>query len=97
MTYKGRGLATLKEIAVQKIHLNGGPWHDRETALPEGRDHFHIIEPVEDLIARELTMPHEEGKFETVTTREGMYSQVHEVTGRPLRGEFEWDGWRSHD
>lgn len=81
---------------MQKIHLNGGPWHDKDTALPEGRDHFHIIEPVQDVIARELNMPHKEGEFEVVQTREGMYSQVHTVDGRVLPGEYEWDGWRTH-
>ncbi|QKN87748.1 hypothetical protein IXEL_48 [Microbacterium phage Ixel] len=81
----------------QTIHLNGGPWHGRVTALEDGRDHFHIIEPVEDVVARELNMPHPEGEFATVTTREGMYSQVHDINSRPIKGEFEWDGWRSHD
>lgn len=84
-------------MMAQTIHLNGGPWHDRVTAIEDGRDHFHIIEPVEDIIARGIALPHEGDEFATVTTREGMYSQVHQSTGRPLPGEFEWDGWRSHD
>lgn len=74
------------------VHLNGGPWHDRKVALEHNRDHFHIIESVEDAVARALKAPSEDDGIETVQTREGMYSQV-----QGLPGEFEWDGWRSHD
>lgn len=76
----------------QTVHLNGGPWHGRTTTVPDGRDHFHIIEPVEDAVARALEASSPEEGFTTVQSREGMYSQV-----RGVRGEFEWDGWRSHD
>lgn len=81
----------------QRIHLNGGPWHDLETSVPDGRDHFHIIESIEDIISRELKMPHPEEGVQVVRTREGMYSQVHDINRKPVRGEYEWDGWRSHD
>lgn len=74
------------------IHLNGGPWHDRKVALEYGRDHFHIIEPVEDAVDRALKAPSEGDALEVVKTREGTYSQV-----RSVPGEFEWDGWVSHD
>lgn len=75
----------------QTVHLNGGPWHDRTTSVPDGRDHFHIIEPV-DLVGRDIVAPSEDQKVEPLPVWEGMYSQV-----RGVRGEFEWDGWRSHD
>lgn len=74
------------------VHLNGGPWHGRATSVPEGRDHFHIIEPVDDAVERAIKASTPEEGFQTLPVREGMYSQVQ---GRP--GEFEWDGWRSHD
>ncbi|WNN96075.1 hypothetical protein SEA_SCHIMMELS22_44 [Microbacterium phage Schimmels22] len=77
----------------QNVHCNGGPWHDRRVAVENGRDHFHIIEPVADVVAREMTKEHDADEgLQVVHTREGMYSQV-----RGVPGEFEWDGWRSHD
>lgn len=75
------------------VHLNGGPWHGRKVALENSnRDHFHIIESVEDAVDRALKAPSESDALEVVKTREGTYSQVQ---GYP--GEFEWDGWVSHD
>lgn len=75
----------------QNIHLNGGPWHDRIVVLEDGRNHFHIIQPVDEAVAAALVAPPEEG-FQVVQTREGIYSQVQ---GTP--GEYEWDGWVTHD
>lgn len=72
----------------QTVNLHGGPWHGRTTAVQEGRDHFHIIEPEEPL-ASLLT---DEDIPTSVKTREGMYSRIHNS-----KTEFEWDGWRSHD
>lgn len=77
---------------VQNIHLNGGPMHDQRCTLPEGRDHFHIIEPVDDAVERAIKSSSPEEGFQVLPTREGTYSQV-----RGVRGEFEWDGWVSHD
>lgn len=80
---------------VQRVHLNGGPWHGRDTIVQDDRDHFHIIEPVEDVIARELGKAHDapdDTGFHVARTREGTYSQVQGVPG-----EYEWDGWVSHD
>ena len=74
------------------IHLNGGPMHDQHVAIPDDRDHFHIIEPVDDAVQRALQAPADSDSIEVVSTREGMYSRVQ---GYP--GEYEWDGWRSHD
>lgn len=71
------------------VHLNGGPWHGRTTAIPEGRDHFHIIEPNVDWSA---AITAEENTPVALPTRAGTYSAV-----RGYPGEFEWDGWRSHD
>lgn len=79
----------------QTIHLNGGPMHDQQVAIPDDRDHFHIIEPASDAIQRaiqEMKDEDTEQKFQRVPLREGMYSRVQ---GYP--GEYEWDGWRSHD
>lgn len=75
----------------QTIHLNGGPMHDQRVAVPDDRDHFHIIEPV-GAVRWALREPSGDDAIGVVSTREGMYSQVQD---RP--GEFEWDGWRSHD
>lgn len=81
-------------MATYTVHLNGGPWHDRKVALEHKRDHFHIIEPVEDIASRaRKELPSESDSFfPAVETREGTYSQV-----RGLSGEFEWDGWVTHD
>lgn len=49
-------------MMAQRIHLNGGPWHDKEVVVEDGRDHFHIIEPAVDLIARELKMPYDDSQ-----------------------------------
>ena len=76
----------------QTIHLNGGPMHDQRVSVSDYRDHFHIIEPVGDAVWRALQEPSGDDAIGVVSTREGMYSQVQD---RP--GEFEWDGWRSHD
>ena len=70
----------------QAVRLNGGPWHGRLTAVPDGHNHFHI---------RELVSP--TADFDqlvdgTVQYREGTYSQVAQ---RP--GEYEWDGWVTHE
>lgn len=73
----------------QKIHLNGGPWHDGTISVPDGKDHFHVVQPLEwPSNFTEVAL----GDFSKVPTRMGMYSQVR---GRP--GEFEWDGWTSHE
>lgn len=69
------------------IHLNGGPWHGQVVAIPDDRDHFHIIMPV--LSPPEFQQAENPSGIET---REGTYSQV-----RGLPGEYEWDGWVSHD
>lgn len=78
----------------QTIHLNGGPWHGRTVAVEDGHDHFHIIEPAEEMLGRAIAEASQDSDetFAVIRTREGMYSQVQ---GRP--GEYEWDGWRSHD
>ena len=34
--------------------------------------------------------------LQELANREGMYSQVGRLS-TPVQGEFEWDGWRSHD
>lgn len=83
---------------VQTIICHGGPWHGRTTQIPDGRDHFHILEAPNQAIARAIAEGAAESEgLQILTPREGMYSQVHNVTGGPLKGEFEWDGWRSHD
>lgn len=73
-------------------HLNGGPWHGRKIALDANRDHFHLLEPVEEAISRALQAPSLEEGIEVVKTREGTYSVI-----RGYPGEMEWDGWVSHD
>ena len=82
---------------VQTIHCNGGPWHDQVTQVPNGRDHFHILEAPDLMIARAIAESNPEAGFQALRSREGMYSQVHTIHGSPVRGEYEWDGWRSHD
>lgn len=76
----------------QRIRLHGGPWHGRTVEIPDNRDHFHIIEPVEEIARYFINAPTESEAFETAQTREGTYSRVQ---GYP--GNYEWDGWRSHD
>lgn len=70
-------------MMAQTIHLNGGPWHDQVVSIPHDRDHFHIIKPSQE----EGIQPKN-----NIGIREGTYSQV---GGRP--GEYEWDGWVTHD
>lgn len=74
------------------ITLHGGPWHGRTTAIEDGRDHIHIVEPINDAVKRVLEEAEGDQEFITVPMREGTYSRV---AGRP--DDFEWDGWRSHD
>lgn len=76
----------------QTIRLHGGPWHGRVTAVEDGRDHFHIIEPVADAIERAIKAEAPEEGVQVVPTREGMYSRAHNS-----KTDYEWDGWRSHD
>lgn len=76
------------------VHLNGGPIHDCEVSLEDGATHFHIQEPVVDAVRRaiaEMKEPPQPG-FTRLPLREGTYSQVQH---RP--GEFELDGWVTHD
>jgi hypothetical protein len=73
-----------------RVLLHGGPWHGRVVAVQEGRDHIHIIEPV--AIIGDFTETDDRDEPIHVETREGMYSQV-----AMSPGDFEWDGWRSHD
>lgn len=80
------------------VHCNGGPWHDKQVELLEDADHFHIVEPVEEAIKRALAESNPElGGFQRLPVREGTYSQVGGRTGQIVPGEFEWDGWVSHD
>lgn len=73
------------------VRLHGGPWHGRTVAVQDDRDHFHIIEPV--MLPTEFEEPDDDTPVDSqVKVREGMYSQV-----RASPGDFEWDGWRSHD
>ncbi len=80
----------------QNVHLNGGPWHGKTIAIEDGRDHVHILQPVEDAlreaITKEITAEEAQQGLQRVPIKEGMYSQV-----RGCPGEYEWDGWRSHD
>jgi hypothetical protein len=73
------------------VHLNGGPWHDRTVTLADDRDHFHIAVPMPNPF-RAISIMSDEEAAQPVPRREGMYSQVFREPG-----EFEWDGWRSHD
>lgn len=78
-----------------EIHLNGGPLHDQHFVIPDDRDHIHIMEPAADAVQRAIQEMKEDtpqSGFQRLPLREGMYSQV-----RGYPGEFEWDGWRSHD
>ncbi|QIG58136.1 hypothetical protein SEA_ZEPP_48 [Microbacterium phage Zepp] len=82
--------------AAMRIHLNGGPMHDQLVDVPDDRNHFHILESPADAIQRAIRdmtePPSPEQGLQRLPLREGMYSQV-----RHYPGEFEWDGWRSHD
>jgi hypothetical protein len=78
----------------QTAHLHGGPWHGQTVTLEDGRDHFHIIEPVEPLLLKESDTTF----TANLATREGMYSRVRDVRPNPDGVlDYEWDGWRSHD
>lgn len=74
----------------QIVHLNGGPWHDQVLEIPSGHDHFHIRQATTDQQPSFLEVL--TGILTSVPYREGTYSQVQ---GRP--GEYEWDGWQSHE
>jgi hypothetical protein len=83
-------------MMAQRIHLNGGPWHDRLIAVEDGADHFHIVEPNPEFFKAFRSQEVPPLDPDNLPVREGMYSQVGR-TGTPVRGEFEWDGWTSHD
>lgn len=71
------------------VRLNGGPLHGEIVTLPDNRDHIHILQPnLED----STFQMDEEVEIQIIPLREGIYSQVFREPG-----EFEWDGWRSHD
>lgn len=70
------------------ITVHGGPWHGRITSIPDGRDHFHILQPTGE--PRDM-VDDPEATIETLPIKEGMYSRVGSTH------DFEWDGWRSHD
>lgn len=74
-----------------QVRLHGGPWHGRLVAVQDGRDHFHIIEPVQG-VQSFLEEDDETPPTLEVRVREGMYSRVLHSPD-----DFEWDGWRSHD
>lgn len=78
-----------------RVHLNGGPWHDRMVSVEDNHDHFHIVEPNPSYLAA-LRLGEAPPDGEELANREGMYSQVGRLS-TPLKGEFEWDGWVSHD
>lgn len=78
-----------------RVHLNGGPWYDRVVAVEDDHDHFHIIAPGDGFWDfRQAEVP--PTPTDPVPTKEGMYSQVGRLS-TPLKGEFEWDGWVTHD
>lgn len=80
------------------VHCNGGPWHDRQVELMEDADHFHITEGPQEAIKRALAEQNPElGGFQRLPLREGIYSQVGRTYDHQVSGEFEWDGWISHD
>ncbi|QDF16011.1 hypothetical protein H3N89_gp46 [Microbacterium phage MonChoix] len=70
-----------------RIHLNGGPMHDRIMEIPDDWKCVTIRVPlvwpekIDDIINQ---------NYEEVPVREGHYSAT------TYRGEFEWDGWRPH-
>jgi hypothetical protein len=69
------------------VKLHGGPWHGRIIALPDDKDHFHILGSATET-AQEYT---EEDEIKPVELRSGMYSRVVRCPN-----DFEWDGWVGH-
>lgn len=81
-----------------EVFLHGGPWHGRRVAIEDGRDHIHILEALQEAIDRAIqAAPPADQIFATVPVREGTYSQIRNVSGQVVPGEFEWDGWVTHD
>lgn len=72
----------------QDVKLHGGPWHGQVVTVEDGRYHFHLLAPAEEpmnwLIHPEDPTP--------IRKKEGTYSRI---AGMP--GNFEWDGWVTHD